>query len=605
MNISEEINIITPKILPLNCHFSDQQKAVISAENSIDVVAGPGSGKTTVLTAKYGLLIKKLANSNKGICLITHTNVAVDEIRIGLNKIEIYDIEYPNFIGTIQEFFNYFFAKKAFHLILKEKVFRVLDDEEYQEKFNDLFNERKPHWYNYNNPNVKKQKPKIRISDDLTYSFESNVTSGYSEAFNGSIETLFSWGIVTNHQCLEMSMWYIDRYGEKLQKAMSNRFKYILLDEAQDTNSLQFQMLNYLFSNGNVSFQKFGDPYQALYNIFDCNIDSWIPTKRVDANYLEISETSRFGSSIANIVKNVCVEKYDVFTSLNIVSSFNPYYIIYKNEEDLITKYKRLVDHFNLNSESFLKSNRKDAILAPFHDDLSNLFSGYAKPVSKKSNNLSQIKQILHFLFNLFAREIELSFLEVRKKIEQSHFCKIKLSKCILEITSGKSDMTYAVTLLNEVLDNLTNNEVHEFSKTNLIDQLDTFNPISFSNSEYESDVSSDFYIGTVHSAKGETHRSTLLVLNAHFTEYFGGGEEYSMFELLSDYLVGNYNSLENIESVFKKNQTTKSLKLAYVALSRPTHLMSIAIPESLIRDSNIITEFNEFGWADANNLPT
>src|SRR4051812_759031 len=99
MSILEQLKIITPKILPPGCDFSSQQKEAISAEGSIDIVAGPGSGKTTVLIAKCGLLLNDKAQSDKGTCLITHTNVAVDEIRTGLRKIGINDIEYPNFIG--------------------------------------------------------------------------------------------------------------------------------------------------------------------------------------------------------------------------------------------------------------------------------------------------------------------------------------------------------------------------------------------------------------------------------------------------------------------------------------------------------------------------
>ncbi|WP_369127725.1 UvrD-helicase domain-containing protein [Brevibacillus laterosporus] len=49
---------------------------------SKDIQACPGSGKTTTLLAKLTILSRKLPlKSNKGICVLTHTNVAVDEIR--------------------------------------------------------------------------------------------------------------------------------------------------------------------------------------------------------------------------------------------------------------------------------------------------------------------------------------------------------------------------------------------------------------------------------------------------------------------------------------------------------------------------------------------
>ncbi|MEC0304056.1 UvrD-helicase domain-containing protein, partial [Terribacillus saccharophilus] len=66
MNLIRQLETITPRILPPGCDFFDQQKEVISAGGSIDVVAGPGSGKTTVLIAKCGLLMNNLVKSNKG-----------------------------------------------------------------------------------------------------------------------------------------------------------------------------------------------------------------------------------------------------------------------------------------------------------------------------------------------------------------------------------------------------------------------------------------------------------------------------------------------------------------------------------------------------------
>jgi len=605
MNIIEGLKTITPKILPPKCDFFTQQKEVISAGGSIDVVAGPGSGKTTVLIAKCGLLLAETANSDKGTCLITHTNVAVDEIRTGLKKIGITDIEYPNFIGTIQEFFNNFFAKKAFHLILGEKNFRVLDDEEYQEKFEELFNERKPNWYNRNNPRVNKWDPRILISDNLSFSIISTADSSYKRAFDDSIKILFSWGIVTNQQCLELSNWYINKYGVQLKRAMSNRFKYVLLDEAQDTNLLQFEMLNYLFADGDISFQKFGDPYQALYNIFDGNNDAWIPTRQLGVSYREISETSRFGSSIANVVKNVCVEKYDVFKSLNIVESFDPHYIIYKDGEDLIHKYRNLIDYHKLRSDSFSNSCKKDAILSPFHNDLMRLFSVYTKPTSKKRNNQSPVKQILCFLMDLLSKEMDLSFSDTRKMIDQNLYCKTNLSKCIRGIINKELEVTLIVDLFNLVLSDLTDGETTEFSKVKVESQIEYFRQVFFSTLETESEENnsnSDFYIGTVHSAKGETHRSTLLVLDSSFRN-FDNNIEYSMFELLVDYLVGNYTSPEEILDDFEKDQTIKSLKLAYVALSRPTHLMVIAIPENCIKGDDTITKLNQYGWRDSEGL--
>ncbi|MBT2216471.1 UvrD-helicase domain-containing protein [Virgibacillus dakarensis] len=600
MTSLELLETITPEILPMGFTFSDKQKPVIIADGSANIVAGPGSGKTTVLIAKCALLIKQNLNSNKGICLITHTNVAVDEIKAGLKKVGIDDIEYPNFIGTIQEFFNTFFTKKAFHLLHGEKKFRVLDDEEYQEKFNELFQKRKPEWYTYSSPGINRANPKIKVSGDLIFHITSNANQSYKNVFEGCIQTLFSQGFVNNIQCLELTKWYIERYERQIITAIQNRFKYVLLDETQDTSLMQYDLLKRLFSNQKVSFQKFGDPYQALYNIFEGNEDAWIPSKETDVRYYEVSETSRFGTSIANILKNVCIEKYDIFQSLDLVQSFNPYYIVFENEKDLLLQYRGLISSCEGESELFSQSKRKDAIISTFHGSLARLFSEYIKPSAstKPGRSESTVKKTYNFLVGLLSQEIGSSFMDLKEKVDECLNCRIRLSKCIKQIINRNSTRDSIISNLEEVLKHFTDKCKAHFSIVNVDIQIKHFRQ-SFINasSEVVKTPSSEFHIGTIHSVKGETHRSTLLVLNTIF-EDFSGGNVFSMFNLLKEYLVGSYIDPNHIVNEMERNETIKSLKLAYVAMSRPTHLMAIALPAYLVsEDDDILKRMNDNGW--------
>lgn len=51
------------------------------------------------------------------------------------------------------------------------------------------------------------------------------------------------------------------------------------------------------------------------------------PTEEISqVNRADISKSSRFGTSIANIVKNLSIEKYDTFESQKLVESFSPYF---------------------------------------------------------------------------------------------------------------------------------------------------------------------------------------------------------------------------------------------------------------------------------------
>lgn len=599
MNSRENyLDEIAQKILPANTMFSEQQKEVILDKRTINVVAGPGTGKTTVLAAKFALLMQENKDDNFGICLITHTNVAVEEIKKDLGKLSFVDLNYPHFIGTIQEFFNTFFSKKAFHLILGEKKFKVLDDDEYREKFDHYFDRFKPSWYDYNNPNVFKQNVSLNIAVNGKYIIESEAKAAYKSALNTSVKILFEQGYVTNKQCLELSRFYIVNNLNLLRDAISNRFNFILLDETQDTDVMQYELLELLFGENNVSFQRYGDPRQALYNIFDDEDDSWVPSQELhQIPEITISETVRFGESIARIVSNLGAVYYEDFVSFGNMNSFNPHFIVYDNQYDLIRNYKSLINKLELEHKDFALSNQKDAIVSVKHDDLSEVFQEYSKPIKIKTSNKSQFAQTYSFLLSLIAKKIDEGIIEIKEKIEDSLESRQFMSIAVKELLKGddfelvKNKLEFIIEKLYQVSE--------EFTELSLNEKLEEFRLIILNNdtNTYETN---NHNIGTIHSVKGETHRSTMLLLNSKFTKYNNGGIqiEYTMLELLKTYLVGRHIELDSIDSSYKKQQTYNALKLAYVALSRATHLIVIAIPESLAEES-FLEELQKNDWIE------
>lgn len=602
MIYEEQLEIITPKILPPGFSFLEQQKAAILADGSLNIVAGPGSGKTTVLIAKCAILLNQLKASNKGLCLITHTNIAVDEIKNGLKKIGIKNIEYPNFIGTIQEFFNVFFAKKGFARMNLNNKFRVLDDDEYTLRFAELFERYKPSRYTYDPPNPHRLKPRLLISDEAACTISSNAKDFYKEAFEKCLNILLKKGLLTNQQCLEIADWYVAKYQEPIIKALTHRFQYVLLDEAQDTSVLQYEILNKIFSNEEIHFQKFGDPYQALYNIFDDNEDAWIPKN--EANYEEISETTRFGNTIANVVKSVCIEEYDTFKSHATLESksFPPYFFFYESEDDLILSYQKLIAIHDKESLEFRSSLKKDSVVSSLHEDLIGLFSSYQKPTSKPEPSGSKTARIYKYLLKLVSRETDISIQELITIIDSKLSIKTKLANCIKKTLNNSSDLEYVVNALEEILAMVTNEEKKDFVVVNVEDALNNLKKeISVLPLPEVQKLPHDFHIGTIHSVKGETHRSTLLVLNTTFKNYSVRPPlEFPIFDLLKEYLAGNYIELESITRETVKNETKKALKLAYVALSRPTHLAVLAIPkEYLESDNEMFSKMSNLGWKE------
>ena len=105
----EEIKEAEQDIFNNGEHFNDEQKAFIKCLDSCCVQAYAGTGKTSSIVGKLHVLAQKNVWQNgRGICVISHTNVAVDEIKKHVAKHYPAVMEYPNFVGTIQEFVNKF-----------------------------------------------------------------------------------------------------------------------------------------------------------------------------------------------------------------------------------------------------------------------------------------------------------------------------------------------------------------------------------------------------------------------------------------------------------------------------------------------------------------
>lgn len=102
-------------LLPEGSRFNDERRKFICCMKSHDVVACPGSGKTTALLSKILILASKMPFSdNRSICVLTHTNVAIDKIKSQLGTEAEHLFQYPNFFGTIQTFIDRFLAIPAY-----------------------------------------------------------------------------------------------------------------------------------------------------------------------------------------------------------------------------------------------------------------------------------------------------------------------------------------------------------------------------------------------------------------------------------------------------------------------------------------------------------
>ncbi len=140
LNITDEDIAYAEKLLlPPGCEFNEERRNFIKCMDSRDVVACPGSGKTTALLAKLLILARKMPFADgRGICVLTHTNVAIDEIKKRAGIASALLFRYPNFFGTIHSFVGKYLANPAYIDRFGHRQIRI-DDEYYRVKASEEF----------------------------------------------------------------------------------------------------------------------------------------------------------------------------------------------------------------------------------------------------------------------------------------------------------------------------------------------------------------------------------------------------------------------------------------------------------------------------------
>ena len=360
-------------------HFDDERRAFIKNLEVIDLQAVPGSGKTTALLAKLLILERKLPFvDNSGILVLSHTNVAIDEIK---HKIELFCpklFRYPNFIGTIQSFVDEFLAIPYYTTICKKKPVRI-DNEIYEERVNHILQNRWLPKYNLSLDDLKKiQNIKMANQDlfknirldtndvgeiilikELNDKEKLNVKKPKGADYsNEEKEKLYKWFLSFKKNILKQGILHFDDayflakaylfHFPKIKEIIQKRFSYVFVDEMQDMETHQYDLLEKLFyddGNSTSIFQRIGDKNQAIFNNIESNEVNWIDRE----NNLTLTNSHRLSSKIANVVKSFAINNPNNFDIIGLNKcDIKPHIILFDDtsKEKVIPKFTELVKGF-------------------------------------------------------------------------------------------------------------------------------------------------------------------------------------------------------------------------------------------------------------------
>lgn len=249
---------------------TDPRADVLKTATSIDVAACPGSGKTTLLVAKLAILAERWTSSAQGICVLSHTNAARREIemRLGNSTIGQRLLSYPHHIGTIHGFVNELLSLPW--LRSKGYPIKMIDTERVcRRRWASLSPATKVSLTNSKHtPYVLMvQAPDFSPGDirwgkgqlgktTATYLELQKVCRQTSEQGYFCYDEMFVWAQELMDKCPDVI------------RTLRSRFPIYFLDEAQDNGKEQSQMLERIFVAGDtpVIRQRFGDENQAIYD---------------------------------------------------------------------------------------------------------------------------------------------------------------------------------------------------------------------------------------------------------------------------------------------------------------------------------------------------
>ena len=351
----------------------------IKSLESHDLLAVPGSGKTTALLAKLFCLSKNLPfTDGSGILVLSHTNAAVDEIEKHLKPFCPNLFNYPNFIGTVQSFINKCCVAPYYSNLLGYSGLHIDDGlynfhiekallKEYSSEVGYFKNRNKSvffksrFWVDINNKTI--------ISDGIS-PISISLTAPKKWILDGTAEIrtqkvldfikntkiyLLKKGILHYDDCYFIALKYIFKFPE-FTELIRKRFAFVFIDEMQDLEGFQIEIIDKMFhsAESKTVLQRIGDINQSIYNSGKkVKVEAdWIPR-----NPMYLNDSNRLTNAVSQIVNCFTLDpqkdesgapRFVVHGLRKIDPIIKPHLIVFDEDSvtkleitfsDLITKY--------------------------------------------------------------------------------------------------------------------------------------------------------------------------------------------------------------------------------------------------------------------------
>ena len=396
-----------------------QKDAVVNLDGPCLIIAGAGSGKTKVLTTRVAHIIKnKKAWPNQILC-VTFTNKAAKEMLNRVSKLINKQTSAIPWLGTFHSICAKFLRKHAGAVNLGHN-FTIIDQDDQIRLVKNICKAE--------DIDTKKIAPQFIISKINQWKnngfLPSNVKNSKGDAFEKGILNvykIYQEKLVALNACdfgdLILYCVSIFENNKEILKTYSKNFKYILVDEYQDTNIIQSKWLS-LLANENKNICCVGDDDQSIYSWRGAEIKNFLNfdklyknTKifRLEQNYRSTQNilstaSGLISNNIARLGKNLWTEgQQGELVKLT----------CYKNAKDEAVDIsdiveKKLKKEFSLNNIAILV--RAIFQTREFEERFLKIGMGYRIIGGIKFYERAEIKDCIAYLKLVFQKKDDLAF---------------------------------------------------------------------------------------------------------------------------------------------------------------------------------------------------
>ena len=398
---------------------SNQKKAVLNLDGPCLIVAGAGSGKTKVLTTKVAHIVKKGKASPNQILCVTFTNKAAKEMKDRVSKIlSNQDTGLPWF-GTFHSICAKILRKHASAVNLSSN-FTIIDQDDQVKLIKNICKAE--------NIDIKEVAPKYVLlaidkwkNNGLIPAKVIPNKKNFNESGILKIYKIYQQKLLDLNACdfgdLIMHTVIIFEKNKDILSIYSNNFKYMLVDEYQDTNFIQNKWLN-LLTHKFKNICCVGDDDQSIYSWRGAEIKNFLNFKHEYKNtkIIKLEENYRSTQNILSTASKLISYNEDRLGKRLWTSGEEGELVkvnCYKNAKeeainisDIIEQ--KLKDKFSLNNISILV--RAIFQTREFEERFLKIGMGYRIIGGIKFYERAEIKDCVAYLRLIFQKKDDLAF---------------------------------------------------------------------------------------------------------------------------------------------------------------------------------------------------